>query len=626
MAFRLSPYPMGITELETGRCLDINDACLKMFGFRRDEVIGQTTFLLNIWPNLQDRVRMIDRLTSERSVRNLDVSMRTKSGDLLHFLISTELVMLGRTRCLVTVGHDITERKRAEDTLRNAQEELERRVRERTGALERANTALIESEERFRTFLDHAPNLVFVKGTDGRYLYANRRFEEAFRLDRNSIVGKTDAELFPREQADQYQANDRRVLETEQALEFEEVAIYADGLHTNIVVMFPVRDGLGHIYATGGIVTDITDRKNTEDELQRSEAFTASVIDNLPNMVFVKDAKDLRFARLNKAGEQLLGYSERELLGKNDYDFFSKAEADFFTANDRKTFATGRLLDIPEEPIKTRNGVIRLLHTKKIPITDHEGRPLYLLGISEDITDRKRAEMELRQNQEELRQHRVQLQDLTSKLIKAQENERQRIARDLHDDFSQRMAALVLDVASLEQQPPLLPELVGQALEPVREQLERLSDDLHTLAYTLHPSLLQHAGLQPAVEDHIREVTKRTGLSVLLKANRVFGSLPMDHSTCLFRVLQESLQNVVKHACATEATVKLSGSSKGVGLSVTDNGKGFDASDKSAHHMGLGLTSMQERLRLLNGFLRIHSRPGDGTKICAWIPFEKDHA
>ena len=626
MAFRLSPYPMGITELETGRCLDINDACLKMFGFRRDEVIGQTTFLLNIWPNLQDRVRMIDRLTSERSVRNLDVSMRTKSGDLLHFLISTELVMLGRTRCLVTVGHDITERKRAEEALRDAQEELARRVRERTGELERANAALIESEERFRTFLDHAPNLVFVKGTDGRYLYANRRFKEAFRLDQNSIVGKTDAELFPREQADQYQANDRRVLETEQALEFEEVAIYADGLHTNIVVMFPVRDGLGHIYATGGIVTDITDRKNTEDELQRSEAFTASVIDNLPNMVFVKDAKDLRFARLNKAGEQLLGYSERELLGKNDYDFFSKAEADFFTANDRKTLATGRLLDIPEEPIKTRNGVICLLHTKKIPITDHEGRPLYLLGISEDITDRKRAEMELRQNQEELRQHRVQLQDLTSKLIKAQENERQRIARDLHDDFSQRMAALVLDVASLEQQPPLLPELVGQALEPVREQLERLSDDLHTLAYTLHPSLLQHAGLQPAVEDHIREVTKRTGLSVLLKANRVFGSLPMDHSTCLFRVLQESLQNVVKHACATEATVKLSGSSKGVGLSVTDNGKGFDASDKSAHHMGLGLTSMQERLRLLNGFLRIHSRPGDGTKICAWIPFEKDHA
>jgi signal transduction histidine kinase len=283
-------------------------------------------------------------------------------------------------------------------------------------------------------------------------------------------------------------------------------------------------------------------------------------------------------------------------------------------------------LDIPEEPIKTRNGVIRLLHTKKIPITDHEGKPLYLLGISEDITDHKRAEEELRQSQEELRQHRAQLQDLTSKLITAQENERQRIARELHDDYSQRLAALVFDVVSLEQQPPLLPELIGKALEPVREQLERLSDDLHNLAYKLHPSLLEHAGLQPAIEDQIRDVAKRTGLSVSLKVNHVPDSLSLDHSTCLFRVLQESLQNVVRHACATEAIVKLNGSSKGVGLSVRDNGKGFDASDKSAHHKGLGLTSMQERLRLLNGLLRIQSKPAEGTKICAWIPVEKEEA
>lgn len=88
-------------------------------------------------------------------------------------------------------------------------------------------------------------------------------------------------------------------------------------------------------------------------------------------------------------------------------------------------------------------------------------------------------------------------------------------------------------------------------------------------------------------------------------------------------MFQESLQNVAKHAKATEASVKLSGSSKGIGLSVTDNGTGFDVHDKSSHQKGLGLTSMQERLRLLNGFLNIHSRPADGTKVCAWIPFQE---
>jgi PAS domain S-box-containing protein len=114
MAFRLSPHPMGVTELETGRCLDINDACLEMFGFRRDEVIGQTTLLLGIWPDPQDRARLIERLKSERSVRNLEVPMRVKPGGLRHILISTELVTLGKTRCMVTVGQDITEHKRAE--------------------------------------------------------------------------------------------------------------------------------------------------------------------------------------------------------------------------------------------------------------------------------------------------------------------------------------------------------------------------------------------------------------------------------------------------------------------------------------------------------------------------------
>lgn len=381
----------------------------------------------------------------------------------------------------------------------------------------------------------------------------------------------------------------------------------------------PLREASGVVISQ----VNITDRQRAEDEVRRSEAFINSVVENLPNMVFVKDAHDLRFVRFNKAGEDLLGYTRDTLIGKNDYDFFPKDEADFFTAKDREVLASGRLLDIPEEPIKTREGAVRSLHTKKIPIVGHGGIPQYLLGISEDITDRKRAEEELRRSQEELQQNRAQLQDLTSKLLTAQEEERQRIARDLHDDFSQRLAALVLDVASLEKQPPLMPQLVVTALEPIRGELERLSDDIHNLAYKLHPSLLKHAGLQAAVEDHIYQVSKRTGVQIVLKAREVPSSLSLDQSTCLFRVLQESLNNVIKHADATEVTVKLSGSSKGVGLSVTDNGTGFDGIDKTANQQkGLGLISMQERMRLQHGFLRIHSRPADGTKVCAWIPFK----
>jgi PAS domain S-box-containing protein len=258
---------MGVTELETGRCLDINDACLEMFGFRRDEVIGQATLLLGIVPDPQDRARLIECLKRELSVRNLEVPIRTNHGRLRHFLISADVVMLGKTRCLLIIGNDITERKRVEKALRSAQEELERRVRERTGVLEQANAALIESEERFRTFLDHAPNLAFIKTTDGRYLYTNRRFEEVFRLDQQHIVGKTDEELFQREQADQFRLHDLTTLESGRAMQFEETPLYTDGLHTTIAVKFPMRDRLGRVYAIGGIVTDIHEYKRVEQML-----------------------------------------------------------------------------------------------------------------------------------------------------------------------------------------------------------------------------------------------------------------------------------------------------------------------------------------------------------------------
>ena len=117
-AFRLSPHPIGITELDTGRCLEINDACLQIYGFQRHEVIGKTTLMLGIWPDPQERARLIDRLRSKGSIRNAEVSMRMKNKDLRHFLISTDLITLNGKRCLLTIGSDITERKQAEGALR----------------------------------------------------------------------------------------------------------------------------------------------------------------------------------------------------------------------------------------------------------------------------------------------------------------------------------------------------------------------------------------------------------------------------------------------------------------------------------------------------------------------------
>jgi len=148
----------------------------------------------------------------------------------------------------------------------------------------------------------------------------------------------------------------------------------------------------------------LSERETIEKESRDAEIFLNSIVENLPHMVFVKDAKELKFLRFNKAGEKLLGYSREEMLGKSDYDFFPKEEADFFTTKDRQVLAGCRCVDIPEENLHTRLKGIRILHTKKIPILDSSGEPQYLLGISEDITEKKKAEAAAKETETMYRQ------------------------------------------------------------------------------------------------------------------------------------------------------------------------------------------------------------------------------
>jgi PAS domain S-box-containing protein len=133
-------------------------------------------------------------------------------------------------------------------------------------------------------------------------------------------------------------------------------------------------------------------KPSTEEELRRANQFINAILENIPDMIFVKDAKNLNFIRFNKAGEELLGYERGKMIGKNDYDFFPKQEADFFTSKDRAVLESHATLEIPEETIHTRFKGKRILHTKKVPIYNESGQPEYLLGISEDITEKKELE------------------------------------------------------------------------------------------------------------------------------------------------------------------------------------------------------------------------------------------
>jgi signal transduction histidine kinase len=202
--------------------------------------------------------------------------------------------------------------------------------------------------------------------------------------------------------------------------------------------------------------------------------------------------------------------------------------------------------------------------------------------------------------------------DLSGRLLNAHEDERRRLARELHDDLTQRLAGLAIDAGHLE-------PTAGAPASAMREELARLSEDVHSLSYRLHPSILDDLGLVEALRVECDRVARRDDVRVEIDAHAMPERVSGDASLCVFRVAQEALSNAVRHGRASAVTVLLSTRDRGLQLAVSDNGSGFDLA-RSRQHPSLGLASMRERVRLLSGELDIESTPGRGTTVVAWVP------
>ncbi len=221
-----------------------------------------------------------------------------------------------------------------------------------------------------------------------------------------------------------------------------------------------------------------------------------------------------------------------------------------------------------------------------------------------DITDQKRVEQDLR--------------DLSRQLIHAHEQERALLARELHDDVTQRLAVLAIDVSRVELSLAGRPE--GDALRTARLDVVRLSEDIHSLAYHLHPSVLEELGLLEALRAEAERWGRHGRLDVSLALDALPDAFGKTESLCLFRIAQEALNNVVRHAGVDAASVRLRPVNDGVLLAVHDEGAGFDTASRSRTR-SLGLIGMRERVRLVNGTLDVDSTPGRGTTVVAWVPW-----
>jgi signal transduction histidine kinase len=226
----------------------------------------------------------------------------------------------------------------------------------------------------------------------------------------------------------------------------------------------------------------------------------------------------------------------------------------------------------------------------------------------------------LAQSEQALKRSQEALHALTGRILTAQEEERRRISRDLHDDVNQRLALLTLGLQRLEKQAGQLPEEARRNLTSTLSELVSLSDDVRHLAYRFHPSILDDLGLETALQRLLDEFSNRANVKVLFVYQPLAVALSKDVATALYRVVQECLSNVARHARATRVEVELTGDERFVELVVRDDGVGFNTDAMTTSQRGLGLLNAQERLLVFHGVCEVNSEPGKGTHVHARIP------
>jgi len=349
-----------------------------------------------------------------------------------------------------------------------------------------------------------------------------------------------------------------------------------------------------------------------ERALRESEEWHRRIADRVPVMIWTA-RPDTTLDYLNSTCVEFTGLPIEKL---RDNGWMVAAHPEDLDAALRIYYRAveARTPFVVEYRLRRADGGYRWVLDSGVPKYGPDGSFSGYIGCVVDITERKFAEDLTRESRVEVEKSHREIQQLAGRLISAHEDERQRLARELHDDLTQRLARLAIDAGRMESAVD-----APEGMRLLREGLVRLSEDVHALSYRLHPSVLDDLGLVEALKAECDRVMRHGELRVDVEASAAPGILPAEVSLCLFRVAQEALSNAARHAHASAVTVVLSSRSRGLRLAVSDNGSGFDP-DGPRGRASLGLASMRERVRLLHGELDIKSTPGRGTTVVAWVP------
>lgn len=353
-------------------------------------------------------------------------------------------------------------------------------------------------------------------------------------------------------------------------------------------------------------IEDVTEKTRTLEEYKKQSELLHLAHDG----IIVRDLESV-ILFWNRGAQEMYGWSAGEACGNTTHDFLKTEFPEAFDEVQRRLFEDGFWEG--ELGHWTREGRHIKVASRQVLQRDQDGRPIGILEINRDITERKEAEESLR--------------NLSARLLQLQDEERRRIARELHDSTGQNLAALVIHLSAVTQRISTIDPSAGDILKEAIVLSQRASDEIRTLSYLLYPPTLDVSGLKSALEWYVEGFTKRSKVNVDLEVSLCEARLPQILERTLFRIVQECLTNIFRHSGSATASVRVAGTQGSVTLEVADKGKGIPpeilrAFYKSGGQLGVGMRGMRERVRQLGGWLQVCSGPG-GTNTSVRLPIRE---
>ncbi|MBD3415046.1 MAG: PAS domain S-box protein [Candidatus Aminicenantes bacterium] len=507
-------------------------------------------------------------------------------------LVNTRLLPLvnksGRVYRIIGISTYITERKQMEEALR-------------------------ASEEKYKTLIESSNDSIFII-KDGAIQYVNEELLRISGYSKKELIGQPFLNFVvpeERQKVKNYYLN--RLAGKKVPDRYESKAIIKSGELLPVEVSVILIQYKGE-KATQVILRDISARKKVEEELRLREQEISTITDNVPALVSYVD-KDGYYRFINKQYKEWFGIPKKEILGKHYTQVLGKAAQKRIKDYIKKALS-GKQVSY-EEKLPYKLGGTRWVKADYVPDVDDEGDISGFFALVTDITDRKQTE-------KAIERHKQELQHLSSQLMHAQEEERQKISQELHDELGQMLTALSINLSSLDKlRTKEYDSQIRERLEESIQLVDTMSEQLNEMILNLRPSMLDDLGLIPTLRWYVKQFKDRNQSKVNLRVTPSKQQLTKDIETVLYRIIQEALTNTAKHAQAENVQVSINRRKASLKVTIQDDGQGFDAEKVSSlpvHEQGSGLTGMRERLLTVNGRLNISSKKGQGTRLDIIIP------